>query len=126
MSPFLSVEEVIDLHDQQKRCVLLNRGALEAAVGQPAAGTADGRFYYESIYMQAAVLLRGIATAHAFEDANKRTAWVATVVFLERWNVRIRANLDDMAVVYFIVAVVTQRFTTEQIAEWLLNVTVVG
>jgi death-on-curing protein len=126
VSSFLSVDEVIALHDQQKLCALLNRGALESAVNQPSAGTAEGDLFYESVYMQAAVLLRGIAMAHAFEDANKRTAWVACVVFLERAGVSIRANLDQMAVVYFVVAIVTRRFTVEQIADWLINATVAG
>lgn len=38
----------------------------------------------DSLYHRAAFLLRKLITAHLFEDGNKRTAWTATQIYLER------------------------------------------
>lgn len=37
---------------------------------------------YKTLAERAAALLQGIALAHAFRDANKRTAWTACVFYL--------------------------------------------
>lgn len=42
----------------------------------------DGMDLYVTIFMKAAVLLREVAVAHAFEDGNKRLAWLLTDLFL--------------------------------------------
>ncbi|WP_366533467.1 type II toxin-antitoxin system death-on-curing family toxin (plasmid) [Carnobacterium maltaromaticum] len=38
---------------------------------------------YPTIIKKAGILLINIATKHAFHNANKRTAWTATIVFLD-------------------------------------------
>lgn len=82
MTKFLTVDEVIQLHDRVCPEPLIDRGKLEGAVGRPQASF-DGVFLHQSIYSQASVLMHGICDAHAFLDGNKRTAWVATLTFME-------------------------------------------
>ncbi|MCC4909099.1 type II toxin-antitoxin system death-on-curing family toxin [Microbacterium sp. cx-59] len=54
---------------------------LEGAVGRPQASW-GGVFLHASIYKQASVLMHAICQAHAFEDGNKRAAWIASITFL--------------------------------------------
>lgn len=57
------------------------RGMLRREVIEPAAE-------YDDPYHRAATLLFGIQSAHVFEDANKRTAWTATMEYLERTEIK--------------------------------------
>jgi len=116
---FLSTTEVITIHDQEKRCALLNRGALEGAVAQPAV-TWDGEPLYSTLLQQAAVLLHGICQAHAFEDANKRTAWTACVTFL-RNNDSPLSDRPQHEVESLMVSVAEGTYTVNQVAVWLLD-----
>lgn len=52
-------------------------GALESAVARPQIG------YYDDLIEEAAALLESLVINHAFNDGNKRTAFVATSTFLE-------------------------------------------
>ena len=60
---------------------LRDEGALESAVLKPQTAA-----YYESadLVRQAALLAVGISQAQAFVDGNKRTAFIAALVFLRR------------------------------------------
>lgn len=68
---------------------LRDEGLLESALMRPRMAA-----YYEGIDQidQAALLMAGIALAHAFVDGNKRTALVCGVVFLERNGYRVTAE----------------------------------
>ncbi|PPI50204.1 type II toxin-antitoxin system death-on-curing family toxin [Rathayibacter tritici] len=85
---FLTVDQVIALHGDRDGAALIDRGKLEAAVPRPQASF-GATFLHATVYKQASVLLHGITQAHAFLDANKRTAWVASITFLELNGVRI-------------------------------------
>jgi prophage maintenance system killer protein len=50
---------------------------------------------YDDRYHRAATLLFGIQSAHVFEDANKRTAWTATMEYLDRTGSRPDLQQDD-------------------------------
>ena len=56
--------------------------ALEMCVGQLKA-TAFGEEVYPSVYEKAALLLIQLIKKHPFHNANKRTAFLATFVFLK-------------------------------------------
>lgn len=80
---FLTTEDVqrFNAHFLGGQALLRDFGLLESAVMRPQA-SAFGGDAYPSIFEKAAALLHGIARNHAFVDANKRTAWAATNVFL--------------------------------------------
>lgn len=84
---FLTVEEVLDLHDDQLRLFgggsgIRDRGALESAVAVPQASF-DGAFLHEDLFAMAAAYAFHIAENQPFVDGNKRTALNAALVFLD-------------------------------------------
>jgi death-on-curing protein len=84
---FLSVEDVLALHDDQLRLFggspgIRARGALESAVATPAA-TFDDEFLHEDLCQMAAAYAFHIAENQPFVDGNKRAALNAALVFLD-------------------------------------------
>ncbi len=88
MSPrFLTVEEVIAMHDVQLvefggGSGIRDRGGLESAVAQPQAGF-GGQFLHRDLFEMAAAYAFHIAENQPFVDGNKRTALVAASTFLD-------------------------------------------
>lgn len=119
MTQFLTTAQVVALHDAEKACPLLDRGKLESAVGQPSQ-TWAGAYLYPTLIEQAAVLLFGICNAHAFEDANKRTAWLACATFLDMNGVEL-LEVDEDEVVDLMVCVADRGWETPDIVTWLLD-----
>jgi death on curing protein len=83
---FLSVEDVIDLHDQQIDLFggtngLRDRGSLESAVGMPQQGF-SGRYVHPTLFNMAAAYAFHIAENQPFLDGNKRTGVAAAIAFL--------------------------------------------
>ncbi len=84
---FLTVDDVLELHDDQLRLFgggdgLRDRGALESAVAVPQASF-DGAFLHEDLFAMAAAYAFHIAENQPFVDGNKRTALNAALVFLD-------------------------------------------
>ena len=83
----LSLADVIALHAETMERMgsaaapLRDEGGLESAVLRPQMAA-----YYEGadLVRQAALLAVGISQAQAFVDGNKRTAYIAALVFLRR------------------------------------------
>jgi death-on-curing protein len=84
---FLSVEDVVELHDDQLRLFggaagLRDRNALESAVAMPAS-TFDGALLHNDLFHMAAAYAFHLAENQPFLDGNKRTALNAALVFLD-------------------------------------------
>lgn len=84
---FLTVEEVLMLHEDQLRLFggaggVRDSNALESAV-MTAAATYDGVFLHEDLFHMAAAYAYHIAENQPFVDGNKRTALNAALVFLD-------------------------------------------
>jgi len=84
---FLSVDDVLDLHNDQLRLFggsagLRDRNALESAVATPTS-TFDGAFLHDDLFHMAAAYAFHIAENQPFVDGNKRTALNAALVFLD-------------------------------------------
>lgn len=91
MSPgdpiFLTVEELIAIHDDQLAryggaAGILNPAQLESAAGMPAA-SAGGEYLHRDLVEMAAAYAYYLARGHPFRDGNKRVAALAAYVFLE-------------------------------------------
>jgi death on curing protein len=83
---FLSLDEVLELHDDQISSFggtpgVREEGLLESAFAQPQA-TFGGEYLHPIIAAQAAAYLYHIAMNHPFIDGNKRTAFAVTDTFL--------------------------------------------
>ncbi|WP_299999456.1 type II toxin-antitoxin system death-on-curing family toxin [uncultured Cedecea sp.] len=83
---FLSVEQVIAIHDIQIDYYGGLPGLRDIGTVEGMLGRVENLHVYESIsdlHMLAASLLLSIARGHGFNDANKRTATASAMVFLD-------------------------------------------
>ena len=98
---YLTTDEVLEINAKVMggRHVLRDRGLLESAVARPQA-SAFGADAYPDLAAKAAAMLHSLVLNHPFVDGNKRTAVLATLVFLDlngyvvQWDQR--AALDFM------------------------------
>ena len=120
MSAYLTVEDVILIHDVMETAPMIDRGKLEGAVMRPQAGFGD-QMLFPSIFSQASVLLHGVCQAHAFLDGNKRTAWISMLTFLARNGLEMPLlSPEDMT--DYMVAVATKMHTESDTAMWIADV----
>ncbi|MFT4227073.1 type II toxin-antitoxin system death-on-curing family toxin [Micropruina sp.] len=94
---------------------LIDFGRLESAVEAAFAGIGDQEFY-PTLIQKAARLAYGISEAQAFQDGNKRLAWMTAVVFLESNGVQL--DVDQTEAAHMIRAVGSRMATLEQLTEW--------
>lgn len=90
---FLSIEDVIELHDMQLEQYggatgIRSRELLESAVMMPQASF-GGEFVHKDIYEMAAAYAFHIAENQPFVDGNKRTALASALVFLDWHDIEI-------------------------------------
>ena len=83
---FLTLDEVLALHEDQIRryggsAGLRETALLSSAVATPRA-TFDGELLHETLFEMAAAYLYHLARNHPFVDGNKRTALAACLAFL--------------------------------------------
>ena len=84
---FLSVDEVVSLHDDQVSLFggaggIRDMGLLASAVAVPESSF-NGQFLHEDVFHMAAAYAFHITENHPFIDGNKRTALNAALVFLD-------------------------------------------
>jgi death on curing protein len=81
---YLTTEEVLEINAKVMggRHVLRDRGLLESAIARPQA-SAFGADAYPDLAAKAAAMLHSLVLNHPFVDGNKRTAVLATLVFLD-------------------------------------------
>lgn len=96
---------------------LLDQGKLEGALAAPLR-TFGGELLIPSTLLQGAMLIERVANAHAFIDANKRTAWVCGLAYLED-NGFIIERQPDTEVVDLMVDVANDAIDHNGIALWL-------
>ena len=94
MTDYLTVTEVLALHDDQIKRYggshgVRDPGSLEAALYRPQTG------YYADLIEEAAALWESLAQNHPFIDGNKRTAFAATYTFLAINVVRLTADAEE-------------------------------
>ena len=115
---FISLEEVLELHDDQISSFggtpgVRDEGLLESALAQPQA-TFGGEYLHPTIAAQAAAYLYHIAMNHPFIDGNKRSAFAVTDTFL-RLN-GFYLNLTDDRVYDLVMQVAEGRMTKEELS----------
>lgn len=98
---FLTVDEVLELHDDQIETYggdlgTRDMGLIESAVAMPAA-TFGGEFLHGDLFMMAAAYAFHIAESQAFVDGNKRTGLAAAGAFLKLNGYRLREANDRLA-----------------------------
>ncbi len=120
---YLTLEQVLVIHEDQIERYggisgLRDLTLLESAVFRPQS-TFSGKDLYESHFDKAAALMHSLIKNHPFIDGNKRTATVATLVYLSLNNKILVMNNTEL--VRTVVRIETENWTIKKIANWLIN-----
>ena len=118
MTRYLTTAELIIINEEiiGKRTQLRDVDLLESAVIRPQS-SAFGEDAYPTLPAKAAALFHSLARNHAFVDGNKRTATIATIIFLEHNGYDLEWNNEEA--LQFIVTSATGQHDIEQIAHWI-------
>lgn len=121
MIEYLTIEQVIELHDELLRRYgglpgIRDKNLLWSAIDAPKAAM-FGQEMYPSVYQKAAVYLYHLVCNHPFNDANKRTGYAVTLVFLEVNNAKQLFKKEDLE--NLVIAVASGKETKERIAYFL-------
>ena len=97
---FLSLDEVLEIHDDQIRrhggaAGTRELGLVQSALAMPRAGGPAG-YYHTDLCEMAAAYLYYIVRNHPFVDGNKRTGVAAALVFLQMNGIEIRVTDDEL------------------------------
>lgn len=122
MAPlFLTLEEVLEIHEQQISLYggshgVRDHGALQSAVATPEA-TFGGQFLHPSIPAMAAAYLFHICQNHPFIDGNKRAGANAMITFLliNDWDL----NLAEDELVELVLEVASSRLSKASLTDTL-------
>jgi death-on-curing protein len=116
---FLSLDEVLEIHEQQIEryggsAGLRDPAGLESAIATPQA-TFGGGFLHTSIPAMAAAYLFHLCQNHAFIDGNKRVGANAAITFLlmNNWD----ATLDEEELVDLVLSVASGRVNKQGLIE---------
>lgn len=109
-------EQIIAIHDRiEEQYDLTHTGAAVAAPRLKFERLLREVDEYDGTFVRAAALLRKVLTAHYFEDANKRTAWTVTEIYLEDHDAE---PAEGGARVERVLKRI-RRFEVRELAEWL-------
>lgn len=118
---FLSLDEVLEIHQQQIEryggsAGIRDSAGLESAVATPQA-TFGGEFLHRTIPAMAAAYLFHICQNHPFIDGNKRVGANAAITFLlmNDWE----PTFDEPELVELVLAVASGRITKQELTEKL-------
>jgi death-on-curing protein len=120
---FLTVEEVIEIHDGLISAYggshgIRDMGLLVSAIEMPKA-MMFGEYLHESLFDKAAAYLFHIVNNHAFIDGNKRTGAAATLIFLQINECKIKYNVDEFE--EMVCKAAQSQMSKNQISDFLKN-----
>lgn len=120
---FLTVEEVIGIHDMLISTYgglhgIRDMGLLVSAIEMPKA-MMFGEYLHESVHDKAAAYLFHIVGNHAFLDGNKRTGAAATLIFLNQNMVKTKYDISEFEEMVCLVA--QSQMNKNKISEFLRN-----
>lgn len=99
--------------------VLLDVGKLEGALGRPM-HTFDGQALHPTLFERAGALLDGLVAAHAFQDGNKRTAWISANIYLDAFGAVLGA-IDPFEAADFVEDIALRKYSVKEISFWLVD-----
>ncbi|MBB0990927.1 toxin [Dietzia sp. SLG510A3-30A2] len=98
---------------------LLDRGKLEGALARPM-HTFGGHLLHSTLLERGGALLHGLCSAHAFQDGNKRTAWICTMIYLRAHGTSV-GEIQPTTVADFVEEVAVGLWDVKGIAGWLVD-----
>lgn len=119
--PYLKGEDILIIHARIVEQIGGGHGVrdvgLLASISTASAQSAFGKELYGTIFLKAAVYLERIANYHVFIDGNKRTSIAASARFLFLNGYMLHATNNEVE--FFVLRVVVEKLSLEEIAEWL-------
>jgi len=117
MTLYISIELVLEIHDEQIEKFggsrgIRDMGLLESALSRPQNG------YYPDLIAEAAALWESLAQNHPFIDGNKRAAFAVTHIFLLVNGKTLTASADD-AYAFIMGLYKTASFDFDRLDAWL-------
>ena len=118
---YISAEEILVLH---ARIVDATGGLhgvrdthLVMSIAERPKSAFGGKEFYPSLFEKAAAYFDSCARHHAFLDGNKRTAIAiaARFLFINGWDL----SASNSALEQFVLVAVVEKYTIEQVANWL-------
>lgn len=122
MTLCLQPEQIIELNVLvvgESGHVLQRPDRIKGTLGRPM-HTFDGVWLYPSIYERAGALLQGLLSSHLFKDGNKRTAWIATLTYLEINGITL-AEVEPIEAHNFVISVLTGNIDISDAAIWFAD-----
>jgi len=121
MTKFFTVEQVIEIHDvfledHGGLPGIRDKGLLISAVEMPRASI-FGEYLHKTIYDKAAAYLFHIVQNHPFNDGNKRTGALTTILFFEENGIKVAFSDQDYE--EFVVNIAQGQKNKEEIAYFL-------
>lgn len=116
---YLTIQEIVAIHvaviqkySPGEHIGIKSQSLLESAAYRPQS-SAFGEEAYPSIYAKAAALFESLGQNHPFQNANKRTAFTALVIFLDVNGLLFR--MEAKRAEDFTVEMVNHKYTFEQL-----------
>jgi death-on-curing family protein len=105
---FLTINEVMEIHDEQIQLYGGESGVrdatlLDSALASPKAGAA-GEYFHATVFEMAAAYLYHVVQNHPFVDGNKRTGLACAYLFLSINGYELECDSDELADMVFEVA----------------------
>jgi death-on-curing protein len=115
---YLTVEEILEINARIVNGAhrLRDRSLLGSAVARPRA-SAFGSDAYPDPVTKVAALLHSLVLNHPFLDGNKRTAVLATIVFLDLNGYNLRWHQDEA--LHFILGIAQHQITLDEVIRFL-------
>lgn len=112
-------EQVVNLNKRLTRTehLLLFPDRLDSALARPLA-TWNSEPLFPTVIERAGVLMRGLTTSHAFQDGNKRTAWITTMAYLLSNGTRLD-TVEPREAERFVLDIISRQHDPRSAAVWL-------
>jgi len=118
---YLSAEEILAIHER----VLEETGGLHGirdlgllfSIAVKPQTILGGEEMYQGLFVKAASLIESLIQYHVFSDGNKRTAFLATVVFLAMNGYLLKTSEKEAYA--FVMNVTKKKFDLKEVAIWL-------
>lgn len=73
---------------------------------------------YPTVIEQAGALIHGVATAHGFQEGNKRTSWISGMAYLDAKGFEIR-HMSDEEAGKPLLALINKKIDLAHYTQWL-------
>lgn len=118
-----TIEQVLDIHEEAVkrfggRLPINDFAMLHSALERPKA-TFGGQDLYSDIFTKAAALISSLILNHPFDDGNKRTALLTTMLFFELNGHELTIKEFSEETYEFVVGIDLKHYGFEGIITWL-------